>query len=523
MSGPTAVAGALDSWPEVLRLAQRGDNQRALLRALLRQIAAEVGATGVSLSLDVGGADRREVSVGTVPDDAAAAPVEEVAEGELRFFGARTGARPSPATLANLAVSIHALRLGERLKRQSFEVAYRGVELEALYDVGLAISRTINPDDLAEEILLRAVSLLDARRGALYLVDGSDLALDSTFGGDARQRVATEAPEVAALLESREPQGLELLPGTEHLLAVPIEIEGRRHGLLVVGDKESRRGVGPFVGADRRTLALFANQAAIALENAYLHRQALEKERLERETELAADIQRRLLPESVPQVDGLEIAGWNQPARTVGGDYYGLLPRSERKLVAVVGDVTGKGMPAALLVSNLHSALHLLLEQEWVGPVLLERLNRHIHELSTANKFITLFLAEIDGTDGRLRFLNAGHDFPILVRADGGTERLASAGMPIGLFAGAEYQVAEIEMAPGDLLCCYSDGITECESPAEEEFGTDRLVDLLIQRREQPLERVVGAIGEAVLDFAAGAPQGDDQTVILLRRSAERS
>ena len=154
-----------------------------------------------------------------------------------------------------------------------------------------------------------------------------------------------------------------------------------------------------------------------------------------------------------------------------------------------------------------------------VGPVLFERLNRHIHELSTANKFITLFLAEIDSHAGNVRFLNAGHDFPIVIRADGAVSRLGSAGMPIGLFAGTEYQVEEIEMGEGDLLCCYSDGITECESPEEEEFGTGRLIELLSERREEPLEDVVRAIEEAVVDFAAGAPQGDDQTVILLRRS----
>ena len=145
-----------------------------------------------------------------------------------------------------------------------------------------------------------------------------------------------------------------------------------------MGDKESRRGVGPFLASDRRTLSLFANQAALALENARLHLQALEKERLEREMHLAAEIQRQILPKGAPVVPGYELIGWYRPARQVGGDYYDLFRREDGRVGLVLGDVSGKGMPAALMVSTLHSALRLLLDQTGFGPLLLERLNRHI-------------------------------------------------------------------------------------------------------------------------------------------------
>src|SRR5258708_3191877 len=210
-----------------------------------------------------------------------------------------------------------------------------------------------------------------------------------------------EAPAAGARLraflagESAAPPS-ELLPGARYLLGVPIDIDGSPRGLLAVGDKESRRGVGPFPPSDRRTLGLFANQAAIALENARLHLQALEKERLEREMQLAADIQRRILPRGAPEVPGYELLGWNRPARQIGGDYYDLFQRQDGRVGLVVGDVSGKGMPAALMVSTLHSALHLLLDQVGVGPALLEMLNRHVFESSAANKFITLLLAELE-------------------------------------------------------------------------------------------------------------------------------
>ena len=222
-----------------------------------------------------------------------------------------------------LAGGVRALRLERQLKEKHFQANYRGVELEALYDVGLAIASTLDLDRLAEEVLLRAVSLLDARRGALYLLEDGRYRLDRTFGGDARPSFAADE-NVEGLIGDDGAAAADLLPGARYLLAVPIESDGRRRGLLLVGDKESRSGVGPFPDHDRRTLALFANQAAIALENARLHRQALEKERLEREMELAAEIQRQILPDRVPAVAGYDLAGWNRPARQVGGDYYDL-------------------------------------------------------------------------------------------------------------------------------------------------------------------------------------------------------
>jgi sigma-B regulation protein RsbU (phosphoserine phosphatase) len=402
---------------------------------------------------------------------------------------------PESLSLVALAAALQTAKLSRRLKQQKFEVNYRGVELEALYDVGLAIASTLNLEELGEEILLRAVSLLDARRGALYLTKGSSFVLERTFGGDACAEMALEDSLVAALLEEAPPDDQALLPGASHLLAVPVETDSERRGLLVVADKESRHGVGPFEATDRRTLEMFANQAAIALENAYLHRQALEKERLEREVELAAAIQRRLLPTDSPHLDGFELVGWSRPARHVGGDYYDFLSLDEGRVGAVLADVSGKGLPAALMVSTIHSALRLLFDHFRVGAELIARLNHHITDSSAPNKFITL------------------------LAAGGEVEELEPGGFPLGLFAESSYTGGSLTMAPGDLLCIYSDGITECEARNEAEFGAERLVELLERIGNRPLPEVVKAVDDAVTEFAAGQNQGDDQTLVLLRRT----
>lgn len=426
-------------------------------------------------------------------------PLREAAETQALF---------DRAELAALALLGRARRSDRQLRRRQFEARFRGVEQQALYDVGLAITSTLHLDALTESILTWALGLLDARRAALYLLEGGVFRLSRALGGDAR----TELPACAvdALPE-------DILPDARYLLAAGIEIEGKPRGLLVVADKESRRGVGPFAESDRSTLDLFANQAAIALENARLHRQALEKERLEREMELAAEIQRLILPKEAPKVPGYDLLGWNRPARHVGGDYYDFLPFDENRLVITLGDVSGKGVPAALMVSILHSALRLMLDRREFGTAMFERLNRHVYESSAPNRFITLFSADLDVSSGQFSYLNAGHNPCFVLDREGVARELPSSGVPIGLLPHASYQVGSIDLRPGDLVCLYSDGITEASDLAGEEYTLGRLVSVLRERRDRPLEEILGAIDAEVSSFAAGLPQGDDQTVVLVR------
>lgn len=523
------------AWDELRSLAQDDGGERSLLErlvALWRETfdAAAVGLYGERsglLALEIGAGDGLPDEVGAddeitsfplpggrlyfVPGPDAPEATEPLEKDFLR--------RDSHPLSLLLASTFRGWRLRQELKDQQFQVNYRVVELEALYDVGLAIAGTLDLDRLTEEILLRASSLLDARRGALFLLEDGRYRRRQTFGGAAAPSFAADDAELHPFLVGGEAAPADLLPETRYQLGVPIEVESGRRGFLVVGDKESRRGVGPFLASDRRTLTLFANQAALALENARLHIQALEKERLESEMHLAADIQRQILPKGSPQVAGYEMCGWNRPARQVGGDYYDLFTLGNGAIGVLVGDVSGKGMPAALLVSTLHSGLRLLLDQVGFGPTLLQRLNRHLLESSTPNKFVTLLLAELTAETGVLRYLNAGHNPGILLRRDGRVEELVSSGVPLGLLPVAHYEVQSYDIAPGELVCIYSDGITEAESMTDEEFGLERLVEVLVGHREEPLPAVQAAILEAVASFSKGRPQGDDQTLVLVRRN----
>jgi len=515
MASKSGSALAPPAWDEILALVGREAGERLLLQRLLEAWCAQREVAEAALYADGERGLERAAAVGVAFPEVLAggrpanALALDVPGGVLVF---RPSGPPPPAVeplLVLLASALRQLRLERQLKRQRFQVNYRGVELEALYEVGLAIASTLNLEELAEVILLRAVSLLDARRGALYLLEKERYVLHGTIGGDAVAALAAFEAQAADAA---------LLPGATHLLTVSITIEGQPRGLLVVADKESRDGVGPFPLADHRTLGLFANQAAIALENARLHRAALEKERLEREMELAAEIQSRLLPKQAPMLEGFAIAGWNRPARQVGGDYYDFLHLADGRLGLTVGDVSGKGVAAALLVSTLHSAVRLLLDRIEVGPALLARLNQHILESSAPNKFITLLLAELDPAAGVLRYVNAGHNPGLLLGRDGSLRTLGPGGLPLGLLPGSTYRSETLSMERGDLLCLYSDGVTECLSPADEEFSIEGLARVLLQTRELPLEEVIEAVDRAATDFSCGQPQGDDQTLVLLRR-----
>jgi len=263
---------------------------------------------------------------------------------------------------------------------------------------------------------------------------------------------------------------------------------------------------------------LFANQAALALENAKLHKLALEKERLEREMELASEIQKQILPKATPNLADFELAGWYRPARHVGGDYYSFLDLGQRRLGLVVADVTGKGMPAALLVSTVHSAARLLLDRVGPGPEFMSLLNSHICESSKSNKFITFLFSWLDLESHQLSWVNAGHNPGLLMRHGGGVFQLPSSGVPLGLIPLAKYRAATVQLEVGDLVCLYSDGITEAEAPDDEQYGQDRLEALLQEHAGKPLEEMLRIIDHKMVEFAASRPQGDDQTVVLLRR-----
>ncbi len=418
------------------------------------------------------------------------------------------------ALAGDLVTQVSAPELGWHLQPSRLDERLRVLERESLGDFIAAIASGTDAERLAEESLQGVVSLLNARRGALYLIDETDEFRLSCSVGAARERFQADRSTV---VESATAQDQPLIPEADYLLAVPIESHGRSWGLLVVADKENRHTVESFSATDRRLLLCFAELTAVALASSEVQERTLEMERLEHELRLAAVLQQQLLSSEEPQIPGFDAIGWIRMVRHVGGDYFAVKELADGQWALVVADVSGKGLPAAMLVSTLHSALRILLDTMEVGPQLMQHLNRHINDSTLIEKYITLLLVKLDTRSRRLDYLNAGHAAGLLVRGDGSVERLSPTNLPLGLLPDTEYSSEQLFLEPDDLLCLYSDGITESVSPdTEEEFGVERLLALLKGRQDRSLDDLVKEIGQATADYTQGL-QDDDQALVLLR------
>jgi len=449
--------------------------------------------------------------------------VEGEIHGLLRLLGVEAAPESSNALAFVLGAVLGAHRLARQVRDAEFELKARLLELESLYDLGLSLGGQLDLSALADEVLFRSISLTDAGKGTLALVEPSGaLVLERSVGDDvfsARDVKTWSLPEGGVInneAASTPTAGLPLAT-CEKCLVVSIAVPGRRLGVLAVADKESRDGrVLDFTATDARLLSLFANQAAAAIETARLHRDAIEKERMERELELAAAIQRQILPRDLPEVPGLEIAAKNVPTRQVGGDYFDLFPLSRGRLGFVVADVSGKGIPAALLVSTVHAAVHLQIDEAPTIADLVGRIDRHLQRYAATRKFLTCFFGVIEPDTGTMRYVSAGHNPALLRRADGRIEQLGATGVPLGMFPKAQWKEQEVTLGRGELLCVYTDGVTEALDARDEEFGLGRLADLLAAPA-RPSE-LCAKVFAAVDAFAEGVPQYDDQTLLLVSR-----
>jgi phosphoserine phosphatase RsbU/P len=275
------------------------------------------------------------------------------------------------------------------------------------------------------------------------------------------------------------------------------------------------KGVGDFVQKPWNNEELLAT-----LQTQIMRGQARRQaQRLEAETgqalEEARQIQQELLPTEIPQIPGYEMSGAWKPARLVGGDYYDVLDFGKDRVALCIADVAGKGMPAALLMSNLQAAIRSLAPESEGPQDLCTRLNQLVCSNTAADKFITLFYGIVDAANRKLVYTNAGHNSPILLRRDGSCVRLPEGGAALGIFPEWRYEAGEAQLAPGDRLVLFTDGVTEAMSPQGEEFGEERLLALMTADRELGAAELQQRILHAVTGFSAGDLQ-DDATLIVM-------
>ncbi len=312
--------------------------------------------------------------------------------------------------------------------------------------------------------------------------------------------------------------GTVVLQGIRSVLAVPLGVAEKVFGIIYA---DSPIAEGRFTEDHLKVLTTLASVAAIRVENARLVESRLQQERLERELQLAMEIQQRFQPTAPPVVPGYEFQGISFPCYEIGGDYYDFIARSDGRMVITLGDVSGKGTAAALLMSSLHAAIHAQTGSHDTLVETISAVNKYLANNIPPNRFVTLFYAELDPESGALSFLNAGHNPPLIVHAAGTVEQLAAGGLPLGIRPNAEYREGRTQLQLGDVLVIYSDGVTEAASPSGEEFGPTRLYEVVQRNVEASAAGIRDRIESALTKFSQGTQAADDITLVIVKRQAE--
>jgi phosphoserine phosphatase RsbU/P len=413
----------------------------------------------------------------------------------------------------HVSLSFYNQNLLSKTQHANFTLNHKILELEQLYEIGLAITRLRSINDLSDEILSRAATILDARYGALWIQEAESQVLSSAFGfkTDSIPDLLKDAADATKInYESENP----------YVLSIPIALPHKKLGFLAVAGKESRtESFQRFKSSDRQLLEAFANQAAVALENARLYKDAVEAERIEGELKAALEIQRALLPSSSPEIPDLQVAASTVPCRTIGGDFYGFAPLADGRWAFTLADVSGKGIPAAMLVSTFHAVFNML-KAHLDNPVsTATQINEIIYSATPANKFITAVFLVWDPVTETLTSLSAGHESPLLIHRDGSSETLDAGGLVLGLLPTVAYQSGVKPFLRGDTLCLYTDGITDLRNPENELFGFERLKALITEHHTLPAWELLDKIVQATESFQESIPAPDDRTLMILRRN----
>lgn len=404
-------------------------------------------------------------------------------------------------------------------------------ELTVLNDISREIGALADLQEVLRRIVSRSVSAVRGEEGVVTLFD--DEAQEA--GKTLVRSVATNADHGPFHLNEHivgwmqlhrrplridrggEDRRFDLSPSdhVDSLLSVPLLVRGRLLGVLTV---YNRLEGADFDEGDQRLLSIIGSQSAQIIENARLFEEEKLLRQIRNEVLAASEIQSRLLPADPPTIPGYELAGLTVPAQEVGGDFFDYIPINDNRTGLCVGDVSGKGLPAALLMASAQATLRGQVDPARSPRESIARVNWQTYRITKRGSFLTLFYAELDHQNHHIRFVNAGHNRPFLIR-NGKPNELQCAGLAIGLLPGAEYDQGEAALEQGDLVVIYSDGVTEAMNASREQFGEERLQSILQQDAATSPAGLVDRVFDGVREFCGEAQASDDITILVLRRT----
>lgn len=424
-----------------------------------------------------------------------------------------------------IAVAIDNAHLYREIKREA-------LEKDILLQVGKKLSGSLELNEVLREIMASLQRVVTYEVGGIFLIDpavneirsiysvgyphGYDDRLQLKIGHGLVGHVAKTGEPVIVPDVSVDPRYVDANPNTRSEIVVPIKLDDRMIGVINLESAEPHA----FDHRAQSLISAFASHAAISIERARLHESSLAGKRLEEQLNIAREIQRSFLPQADPQawIRGYDVAGRNVPSMEVGGDYYDFIRIVQNHTGIAIGDVSGKGIPAALIMASFRASLIAEIRNNYSIRTICQKVNSLLYESLEAGNYVTAVYGVLDSRNHIFTFANCGHNQPFVLRANGSVEYLSEGGPVLGVSSESLYEERALVIQPDDVLVFYTDGVTEAFSAAGEEFGLERLVQVIRANRTKSAQLMADAIYDAVMAFASPTHMFDDLTMIIIKR-----
>ena len=422
------------------------------------------------------------------------------------------------------------LKLQEENKRLRTAIE----ELSVLNEISTVISSIQPLEQIIDLIVRKCVKNIKVEQGAVMLLDEQDQ--DKPFRTMIRKQDSVsnilpfrfDTQLTGWMLKNKTPLLINDLENDSRfkymvnedfpirsLLSVPMTVKGKMIGLLTIFNKKTNTG---FTNNDQRLLGIIAAQSAQIIENARLYQEEQNLRHLQEEMRLAYEIQVNLLPKSQPDIFGYQIAGKSIPAKDVGGDYYDFIEIDENRLAFCIADISGKGIPAAILMANVQASLRGQAKLDRACKDCVSFTSDILFHNTSPTKYATLFYAILNKESNEITYCNAGHNEPLLFLNDGKLKKLTTGGVVAGVIPSFQFEEEKIVFEQNELLVLFSDGITEAMNKDEEEFGDERLREVIINNKNESAENLIEIILDEVHKFTGKTPQMDDMTIVVIKR-----
>ncbi len=437
-------------------------------------------------------------------------------------------------SLVNMSsAAVHNSLMVEELKQANLDLDNKIQQLNTLFDLSQEFNATVDRERLVKLLTFALMGQLLVNKHLFLLRRPDGEATDETAAAPAFQVIVAKGvpdpdlePDLIRDLchldelillqdEAADDPQWAALRRRGLVLVLPIQQRGETCAMLCLGPKMTGK---PYQADEVEFLYSLGNLAFVSIQNSFLVEEQIEKERLEEEMRLARTIQEGLLPQTIPTMEGLGVAALALPSRQVGGDYFDVVRLERDRLLLAIADVTGKGVPASLLMASIQACLHTMVPMKVTIEEATHHINRVIVHNTGADKFITYFHGIYRADDCTFQYVNAGHNPPMLVRKNGELELLEKGGLLLGVMMGLPYESGVVTLEAGDVLALFTDGVTEAMSPDEEEYHEDRLEACLKAHRGESAEAILEAVREDIRVFTHDPTTlSDDLTMIVVK------